>query len=240
MITMRGILIVGNDSALTGALEIETAKRVEQYSVALIPNRFSGENVKPDLQARRENFSSVASVNDLPENIRIPLEWNPGSPISARALVLAAENRLGQVDEAILVCDPPSIRQTAVDIEMADIEVLVNDHVKGWFFLIMDLVTIFRKKERGILALVSPENNGSGSKDEITDLLGTAALASFRSLARGLLATAANEPYFTLGFTGTEAGDEASFAAFVFKQLDEGNLRSNGKLYKYGKLNFFR
>jgi hypothetical protein len=237
---MRGILIVGNESALSSALEIEAAKRAEHYTVALIANRFSGESVKPNLQPRRENSPPVASGNDSPEDVRIPLDWNPGSPISARALVLAAENRLGQVDDAILVCDTPSIRRAAADMDMADIEVLVNDHIKGWFFLIKDIATVFRKKEKGTLALVCLETSGSGSKDEIADLLGSTAMAAFRSLTRGLLADASSEPYFTLGFSGAEAGDEAGFAAFVFKQLDEENRRSNGKLYKYGKLSFFR
>jgi hypothetical protein len=241
MVIMRGILIVGNESALTGALEIEAAKRAEHYSVALIPNRLSsGESVTPDLQPRRENTPPTDSGNASPENARILLDWNPGSPISARALVLAAENRLGQVDEAILVCDPPSIRRAAADMDMANIEVLVNDHIKGWFFLVKDLATIFRKKEKGTLALVCPETSGTGGKDEIADLLAPAALASFRSLTHGLLAAAPSEPYFTLGFSGAEISDEAGFAAFVFKQLDEGNRRSNGKLYKYGKLSFFR
>jgi hypothetical protein len=238
---MKGILIVGNESALSGALEVEAAKRVEHYSVALITNRLSGEDEKPNFQLRRENSSSAASAaGTSPEKARIPLEWNPGSPISARTLVLAAENRLGQIDDAILVCDPPSIRRAAADIDMTDVEVLVNDHIKGWFFLIKDLTAFFRTKGKGTLALICPEISGSGGKDEIADLLGPAALASFRSLTRGLLAAALSEPYLTLGFSGAEAGDETGFAAFVFKQLDEGNRRTNGKLYKYGKLGFFR
>jgi len=90
------------------------------------------------------------------------------------------------------------------------------------------------------LALVYPETAGTVSKDDAADLLGSTALAAFRSLTRSLLAAAFNEPYLTLGFSGAEAGDETGFAAFIFKQLDEGNRRSNGKLYKYGKLGFFR
>ena len=88
--------------------------------------------------------------------------------------------------------------------------------------------------------MVYPETTGAGSKDDAADLLGSTALAAFRSLTRSLLAAAFSEPYLTLGFSGAEAGDDAGFAAFIFKQLDEGNRRGNGKLNKYGKMGLFR
>jgi hypothetical protein len=123
---------------------------------------------------------------------------------------------------------------------MANIEVLVNDHIKGWFFLIKELTAVFRERGGGTLALVYPETSGTGGKDDAADLLGAAALAAFHSLTRSLLAATFSEPYVTLGFSGAETGDESGFAAFIFKQIEDGNRRSNGKLHKYGKLGFFR
>ncbi|MDR2718586.1 MAG: hypothetical protein LBB89_11065 [Treponema sp.] len=242
----RGILIAGNKSALTNAIEIETARRVEHYAIALLPDRSrdspqTGDTVKKGLLARGEDTSSKSSaVQDSAQESGIPLDWNPGSPISARTLVIAAENRFEHIDEAILVCDPPSVRYAAADISLADIEVLVNDHIKGWLFLVKELAAVFRAREKGTLALVYSETSGAGGKDDIVDLLGPVALAAFRSFTSGLLSASFNEPYLTLGFSGADTGDEAGFAAFIFKQLEEGNRRSNGKLYKYGKLGFFR
>jgi hypothetical protein len=246
----RGILIAGNESALSVAVEAETAGRVERYAAALIPDRFSGETppAKP-----------AADVSPA----RIPMDWNPGNPVSARTLVLGAENRLGRVDEAILICDPPSVRRPGAnfglaDLGLSDIEILVNDHIKGWFYLVKELAAVFKARGEGTLALVFPEGK-TDKKDAASgadsDLLGPAALAAFRSLAGGLLAAAPDEPYLTLGFSGAAAGDEAGFAAFILKNLDEprtegrqgrgsplleGNRRGNGKLYKYGKTGFFR
>jgi hypothetical protein len=235
----KRILIAGNESALTSAIESEVAKRVENYTIALLPNRLSGDNAKIRLQARQDNHSLESSAGQEQEKeARIPLEWNPGSPISARTLIIAAENRLEHINLALLVCDPPSVRCAAADLSMANVEVLVNDHVKSWFFLVKELATNFKARGEGTLALVYPET--TSSRDDTADLLGPAALAAFRSFTRGLLSAALNEPYFTLGFSGAETGDEVGFAAFIFKQLDENNRRSNGKLYKYGKLGFFR
>ncbi|MDR0623091.1 MAG: hypothetical protein LBG10_01515 [Treponema sp.] len=226
----RGILIAGNESSLTAAIEAEAAKRVERFALALIPNRLFG--------AAPGAVSEASRSAPPPEEARIPLQWNPGSPVSARTLVLAAENRLEHIDEALLICSPPSVRRAAADLLPADIEIIVHDHIKGWFFLVKELASIFRARRAGSLALVFSEM-GSGGRDETADLLGPAALASFRAFAQSLLASAFHEPYLTMGFSASEAGTETAFAAFVFKLLEEGNTRNNGKWHKFSKLNPF-
>ena len=219
----RGIFIAGNESALSRAIEAETAARVEKFTVALISNRLSG-----------------ASKHPTVENVkRIPLDWNPASPISARTLILAAENRLEQIDEAILICSPPSIRSAVAELSISDIEIMINDHIKGWFFLVKELAAIFSARGRGTLVLVYPDIAGSG-KDDCAEVFGPSALASFRALALELLAAARSEPYITVGFSALEAGNEAAFAAFIYKTLDEITKRSNGKLHKFGKFNLFK
>jgi len=221
----KGILIAGNESVLTKAITAEAAGLyADRYVFTFIGNRFGGSDIS---NQQRENTSSGAFIP----------EWNPGSPVSARTLVLAAENRLGRIDKAILVCDPPYAERSLINLNFADVEIMANDHIKGWFYLAKELAVIFRERSEGTIALVSPaENPGTGKENH--DLLSHAILAAFRSLTGGLLA--ASEPFLTMGFSGGESGDEAGFAAFIFKQLEEGNRRSGGKLFKYGKLNLFK
>ena len=226
---IKGVFIAGNDSALFNAVEAEVASRVERYAFALIPNRFL---------KLREN-PSISVSNASLEKARIPLDWNPKSAISARALAIAAENRLGHIDEAILVCSPPVISCAITDLKPIDIEVLANDHIKSWFFLAKELITLFKARERGALFLVYPETGGSGGKDNPADILGATALASFRALTAKLLAAPPSEAYTIQGFTGGETGNEAAFASFIFKQLDDTKRWANGKLHKYGKPGFF-
>jgi hypothetical protein len=176
-----------------------------------------------------------AGANDK----RLYLDWNPSSPISARTLILAAENRLDRIDEAILVCSPPSIRCGAAELPLADVEILLSDHIKGWFFLVKEIAAVFSSRKSGILSLVY-HDVPAAKKDDAADILGPSALASFRALTQGLLAAAHNDPYITVGFSCSDAGNEEAFSSFVFKTMDEINKRSNGKLYKFGKLNFFR
>jgi hypothetical protein len=220
----RGILIAGNESLLLSAIETEAAKRTESYAFAPISNRFA--ETEPDTAA-------------VPPQ-RILLDWNPGSPISARTLVLAVENRFKSISDAILVCCPPQVHRDAVNISFSDVEMLVNDYIKGWFFLVKELTAAFKAKGEGTLSLVYPEVNDTAGEEEAPDFLGHSALAFFRSFTRDLLAAAFSEPFLTLGFPGGETGDDAGFAAFIFKQLEDKNRRKNGKLHKYGKLGFFK
>ena len=177
--------------------------------------------------------------NSAGNDKRLYLDWNPSSPISARTLILAAENRLNRIDEAILVCSPPSLRCSASELPLADAEILVNDHIKGWFFLVKELAAVFSNRKSGILSLVY-HDVPPARKDDAADILGPAALASFQALAQGLLAAAHNESYITVGFSSSDAGNEEAFSSFVFKNIDEINKRNNGKLYKFGKLSFFK
>ena len=219
----RGIFIAGNESALCRAIEDETTKRVEQFASALIPNK----------------FSDVIKTSETENDKRISLEWNSSSQLSARTLVLAAENRLEKIDEAILVCSPPLIRSSPSELSSAIVENVISYHVKGWFFLVKEIAAVFKNRGRGTLILVYSDNPGSG-KDEAADILGSSASASFRALSSGLLASAHNEPYITIGFSASDSGNDASFASFIFKTIDDLPKRSNGKLFKFGKFSFFK
>jgi len=218
----RGIFFAGNESALGRAIEAEINNRVELFTAAYIPNRFS--EVVKDSEPENER--------------RAVLEWNPSSPISARALVLAAENRLEHIDAAILVCSPPSIRANPSALPFSSVDIMTNDHIKGWFFLVKELTTIFKNRGHGTLVLVYPD--ASPGKDESANFLGPSALASFRAFTQGLLAAANNEPYITVGFSNSDNGNEAAFASFILKTIDEISKRSNGKLHKFGKFSFFK
>jgi NAD(P)-dependent dehydrogenase (short-subunit alcohol dehydrogenase family) len=214
----RGILIAGNTSALFSALENEAAKRVELYTAAAFPR------IRPE-----------HAENAEPKARREVLDWNPASPVSARTLVLAAQNKLEHIDEAVLVCSPPAYRKDPAEVSPADIDKLIDDNIKGWFFLAKELLTVFKKRKTGNLSLVLQEIN-LGPKEEIPDLAGSFLSASFRAFAQNLLAGPA-APYTITGFSSQEAGEENAFAAYVFKTVEEA--KNSGKWNRFGKLGIF-
>jgi hypothetical protein len=221
----RGILIAGIESSLSEAVAAEAEKRVEQYAAAFIPNRL--------LDSTWERLPSVES-----RKARLSLDWNPGSPISARTLVLAAQNRLDHVDEAILICTPPSMRRPVEQLAPMDIDIVVNDYIKSWFFLVKELTVAFKTRNAGILALVLSDADFGNDKRAAPDLMGPSVSAAFHAFVQGLLTAAPNKPYQTLAFS-SEAGEDAEFAAYIFKTIEENNKRNLGKWHKYGRLRFF-
>ena len=238
----RGLLVAGNESTLSAAIVAEAGKRFEHFCAALVPNRL------PYPLEGHPPATGPAGAGGVPADGPgqgrgpILLDWNPGSPVSARALVLAAENRLGRIDEAVLVCVPPAVRKNPEDLNSANIEIIVNDHIKGWFFLAKELAAIFRVRGAGSLALALSDTAGGGDGDG-TDLIGPSVSASFRSFAQALMASSRNGQYDVLGFAvpgggfpGGEGGD--SVGTFVFKTLEDAR-RNRGKWHKYGnKLSF--
>ena len=68
---------------------------------------------------------------------------------------------------------------------------------------------------------------------------GCAVAASFRAFAQGLLAASFKEPYRVAAFSTAEAGDDAAYAEFVFKILDDQSKRGSGKWNKFGKGGLF-
>ena len=223
----RGILLAGNESPLFSATAAEAEKRVEKYAAALIYNPAA---VKP---------------GELKSEKMIPIVWNPGSSISGRTLLLSAENWMGQVNDAILICQPPSMYKPAESLAPADIESHVNSQIKGWFFLIRELAIYFRARGSGTLALVIPETV-SGGGESLSDFFGAPAAAAFRAIARELLTGSAAEPFHVLGFTYSEssarygAGQEKEFVSWMFKILDEGSRKNSGKWHKFGKFSLFK
>jgi len=220
----RGIFIAGNESSLFGAIAAETAKRVESYAAAVIPNRLPlRDSVQP-------------SLAELPGGA-INLSWNPASPISARTVLLAAENRLGKINDCILVCSPPAVYRSPDGLAPEEIEILVDDHIKGWFFLIRELVIYFRRANSGSLSFVVSETKGE--KTIHSDLLGPQAAFCFANYSGAVLASSANEPFLAMGFSGFETSEKSQFANWLFKIVDEGSKRNAGRWNKFSRLPFF-
>jgi len=220
----RGIFIAGNESTLFSAIAAETAKRVESYAAAVIPNRFS------------QHDGGLPPRVELPAGA-ISLSWNPASPISARTVLLAAENRLGKINDCILVCSPPAVYRPPDGLAPEEIEILVDDHIKGWFFLIRELVIYFRRVNSGSLSFVVSETKGE--KNIHSDLLGPSAASCFANYSGAVLASSANEHFLAMGFSGFETSERSQFASWLFKIVDEGSKRSAGRWNKFSKLPFF-
>jgi len=237
----RGILIAGNESPLFSALCREASKREESYAAAPIPSGKSSIENKAIagkfVDDKAEDKSPDTPQDQNPANKQILLEWNSSSPISARTLVLSTLNRIERIDEAVLVCVPPFFRKTAEKMSPTEIDKFIDGNIKSWYFLVRELATLFSSNKQGMLSLVVSEVN-MGSKDDVPDLFGPAAVSAFRSFAQRVLISSLTTTYNAMGFSYSDPGEENAFAAYVFKTMEAGK-RNSGKWFKYGKLGFF-
>ena len=249
---IRGIFLAGNESPLFSAVAEAAGKRVEKYTAAVIgaavktsvnnPNNVSGApKAAVPVNSKAESMAdgSLSNAEDSGQSKKIPLVWNPGSPISNRTIILSAENWLGQINDALLVCSPPAMYKPPEALSPAEIESWINTQIKGWFFLIRELAVYFRARSGGNLALIIPES-GPGSGESASDLFGAPAAAMFRALAQEMLLSASVEPFHILGFSFSETGREREFASWAFKILDESSKKNSGKWFKYGKFPLFK
>ncbi|AEJ20510.1 hypothetical protein [Gracilinema caldarium] len=219
----RGILIVGNTAPLTLALSQEAAKRLESHGLALLGNP------EPD-----------NPMQFPPPPATIPLIWTPGSSISARTLLISAENRFSRIDEVLLVLSPPTLRIRPDQIDTAHISPMIDDYLKGWYYLVRELFRYYRQRKEGTLALVLSEAPLVTEKEESPDMLGPVLGSAFRAFMQSVLATAVTNPFRILGFTVNDSSQHEDFAEFIFKVLDDDTKRDTGKLHRFGKLNLFR
>ncbi|MDR0383215.1 MAG: hypothetical protein LBH50_04440 [Spirochaetaceae bacterium] len=192
------MLIAGAGRGLIAALSNEAAGRGIKNAAAVIPGR----------DGRSVNQAGAAG------GLVVSLDWNPGSPVSARSLVLAAENRIGTLGGAIIACSAPDAEESG-DFSPAGIDALVNSHIKSYMFLARELIRHFQQKD-GVLAFVLLETPPRG-------LLAAPVFGSFRSLAESLLGYPNTERLKITSFICDEKipPPPEEFAAYIFKIINE-------------------
>ena len=215
---VHGLLIAGNDAGLAAAL----ARHAGEKSITTV--RASTEEEAGGVKARHDRLDGGSA----------PLAWTAQSPLSARSLVLAAQNRLGSLDAAVLVCSPPC-RFLANLPDTFEIDTAIDMYVKSYMFVTRELLTHFDKKGGGVLAFVMHTGGPTGG-----GLLDKTITAAFAAFAGGLLGTQDAEK--TIGFStdippGSEQTD--AFAAFIIKLLTSEHKTDRGRWHKFGKLNLF-
>jgi hypothetical protein len=201
------MLIAGHGEELIAALSAEAERRGIRTILAVIPKKDGGDSPHPD--------------DALPG-------WNPGSPVSARNLVLAAENRIGTLGGAIVVCSAPDEAETR-DFSPAGIDMIVNNHIKSYMFLSRELIKYFQQQKKGAFALVLLETPPQG-------LMTASVFGAFRNFSDSLLERSNTEHIKMASFLCDEKPPPSmnEFAAYILKTLTE-NKKIDRSRFKFAK-----
>ncbi|MDR2602733.1 MAG: hypothetical protein LBC53_09860 [Spirochaetaceae bacterium] len=219
----KGILIAGGESLLLSAIVQRVARLDVPYVLAIIPQDSSAEKM------RRERGAGSDAI----------IEWNAGSPLSARTLIVSCVNRLQNFDAALLVCTPPQ-RFQAAGLAAPEIDDAIDKHIKSYMFLTREIQSFFKKRNSGIIAFAS---GGGGA---FNGLLSKTITAAFAAFASGVVMESSGGDaggVKAMGFSCAEALNGAEqagdFAGFISKALVESKKNDFGKWRKFGKLSFW-
>ncbi|WP_455381708.1 hypothetical protein [Salinispira pacifica] len=155
--------------------------------------------------------------------------WNRRSPLSARSVVIRATNVLEKIDEAFIVFSSADDKFSPFhELSPADIELRVDSDVKGYIFLVKEIVAQFSRQGSGAVSLVLQYPASS-----LGSPIGAAAVAAFRSIGEQLFNAYQNEPFSLRGFEST-SDDAKEFARYLFTAGQEKAEKLRGRWHRYG------
>jgi len=162
------------------------------------------------------------------------IEWNRRSPISARFVLLQALNRQIEIDHAIIVYHPRDERTVFHEANAAFFEERIDYDLKGFLFMVKELVAYFMRQKRGSLTFVI-QNTGP----EVPSPFDALGMESLHGLVTSLFSWYEREP-ITIRGVMTKSPQNRQIAEYVLEMLSEDSPRTRGKMHKYtGKLSLF-
>ncbi|MDR1316614.1 MAG: SDR family NAD(P)-dependent oxidoreductase [Spirochaetales bacterium] len=219
---MGNILLAGTGGAFLSELTEEVLAAGSRVAVTADTALSARESVDKD--RKKTNLYYIA--------------WNPRSPLSARTLVTEAWNDLEAVDEVIVSFFADTGKKEFHDMAFADMEKVVDDSIKSYFFLVKEIFIALRGQKKGVLSFAYHDGGV-----EVLPPLQAAAAAAFRAFASSLFAQYQNEPFTLYGYYSSLAETRA-FARFLSRLADTRTektarrwVRFSGKsgLFSFGR-----
>jgi hypothetical protein len=173
-------------------------------------------------EARRQPLvarSGQAELPDLPPGSPAPISWNRRSALSARSLLLHAQTTCGRIEEAIVIYSPVHESNPFHASTVVSIEDRVDAEVKGYLFLLRELVALFESQRSGRLVLAVSDRSA-----ELPSPLEAAGLGSFMALSRSLQDLYEGES-LRVRLCYSTADDTDAFARVVAGELDVRDRR---------------
>ena len=105
--------------------------------------------------------------------------WNPASPISARSLILQAENTFESIGTVILPFDTDSYEDYYSKISVETISKGIDNMVLGYFYIVSEVLARFEKYGEGNIVFIYSEDS---TKEK--GILAESAASAFCTLAK--------------------------------------------------------
>ncbi len=173
---------------------------------------------------------SVADTSQPDSNNKdlLIVPWKRKSIFSTRNLILQAQNRFDRIDEALILETPAVEKKPIQELSCLDIEMAVDEWIKGNLFLLREILLYFKNRTGGVLALIDYSEHSGGMSPPLESAL----RGSFRSIARSIFSSSSQENVFITGFE-SDSLKIPEFAEFIAGTLEEKGKRVRGKWFRF-------
>lgn len=210
--------------------------------VVLITGKQSGftdDLVQEALNRKRRVFATHDADDTPPEvpdttgdNLTY-VPWSRRSLLSARSALLTVSREADEaIDHVICVCSPEGVTRTLHEIESAEIEVLVDNAVKGYLFIVKEAIAALLRQGAGSCSLVWYDGGA-----DLMPPLDAAVAGAMQALMQSLLLFYQNEPIGIRGFLASDS-DSRGVAQWVVEHALDRTQKSDGRMLKYGQKGF--
>ncbi|TFG62797.1 MAG: hypothetical protein E4H36_07175 [Spirochaetales bacterium] len=215
----RTVLIASRENFLVYEL---TRRYLEKnYNVICTISKSS---LPDDFGSVEENFSKSL--------LNLDINWK--SPLSVRSLLLKGLTKFGSFQESIIIHSPVGEIRPLHEVPMGSIEEIVDSGIKGFIFLLKELLSHYWKRKEGFLFPVV-YTHGS----EVLPPLDSAVAGAFVSAVESMFTFYKSEPIIINAFESksVRTGD---FADFMMKTIQEKAKTTYGRWFRFNdKTNLF-
>lgn len=159
----------------------------------------------------------------------VRLGYDGRSFVSASALVLAAENAIGELDAAALVFDPAAAKADFMAAKPGELSALVDERCSGPLFLARELARRFESRKSGRLILLAPES----PRDAAIGTAASMADGAFEGLGSGLFAASSSPSSWSAYGLRDASGTPDRAARYALELLSEPRPIKAGRWLRY-------
>lgn len=196
---------------------------------------FKDDLVQEVLNRNLQVFATSDAEDELPE---VPdsvgsglcyVPWSRRSLLSARSMLLSVDRDSQGFFRAILVCAPEGINTPLHQIESALIERSVDEALKGYLFVLKELLSYFVRRGEGDLTVIWYDGGA-----DVLPPFDAAIAAAIQGLVRSLVTFYEEEPVVIRGLYASES-DSRAVARWAAEQILDKTAKSAGRTQKYGQ-----
>lgn len=183
----------------------------------------------PTVVATRDPGGPLPVIPDtIGDSLRY-VPWARRSLLSARSALLEADRLAGSIAHGFVLCSPEGVNSSLHQTESALIEERVDAAVKGYLFIIKELIAYMIRRGGGDVTIIQYDGGA-----EVMPPLDAAVIGAVQHLTKSLFAFYESEPVVIRGLQASES-DGRLAANWVLEQSLEKASKSAWRWQKYGQ-----